>query len=118
MVNICFISYYGLRESLLCASNSLKKTGHEIINFSLMENERNENKDNVYNMLCDTINNNNIKIVLWWYIGLSTINMEHVVKNTNVKHIFYNWDDPNGWIDRDIAGKANILIVFLHVVTG
>ena len=56
MVNICFISYYGLRESLLCASNSLSKLGHEVINFSLMENERNDNKDKVYDMLISTTN--------------------------------------------------------------
>ena len=33
MVKICFITYYGLRESLLNASNSLAKLGYEIINF-------------------------------------------------------------------------------------
>jgi Glycosyl transferases group 1 len=106
MVKICFISYYGLRESLLCASNSLEKLGYEITNFSLMEHERNENKDKAYDMLIETINTNKIDVVLWWYIGLETDKFRYIVENTNIKHMFYNWDDPNGWIERDIMGKA------------
>jgi Glycosyl transferases group 1 len=106
MVKICLISYYGIRESLLCASNSLKKYEHNVINFSLMENERNENKDTVYDMLIETVKNNNIDVILWWYISLSTDKMKYIIENINTKNIFFSWDDPNGWDDRDMYGKA------------
>jgi len=110
MVNICFITYYGIREQLQCVSDSLTKTGHKMFNFSLMENENNENREIVYDMLIDTIKKNFIDVVLWWYMGSPVDKMRYVVNSVkDVKHMMYNWDDPNGWKSRCMASKAELL---------
>jgi hypothetical protein len=114
MVNILFITYYGIRDQLKFVSDSLIKLNNCMYNFSLMEiendNIRNKGKEYMpYDLLIESININQIDVVLWWYIGTPYKKMEYVIQKTgNIKHIMYNWDDPNGWEDRELDKKAKL----------
>ena len=114
MVNILFITYYGIRDQLKFASDALINQNNNMVNFSLMELE-NENKRShgkefmPYDLLIESIKINTIDLVLWWYIGTPYSKINYVVQRTpKVKHMLYNWDDPNGWEDRELAKKSKL----------
>lgn len=102
------VTYYGIRESLLSAANGLEKQGHKVINFSLMYHQR-EFPDTYKEIMIEFIKSENIEVILWWYINIPTIDFEYIVKETNIKNIFFNWDEPSGWICRDLGGKAKFM---------
>jgi len=109
MIKFCIVSYYGSIESIEQAENAIKKIDDniELYNFPLFKYmfDEKEKIDNYLELLIDYIKDNNIKIVLWWFIGLSVDEFIKVKNATNVKYIFYNWDEPYNWGISQIQDK-------------
>lgn len=99
-MKLLITSYYGLRESLLSAANSLMKNGIIVIDFGLLKLYKSmeiidENKKFEFN---NFIKKENPDIILWWYINIPVEDMRYIVEsNTDVKHFYFNWDDPHNW---------------------
>ena len=99
--NICIISYYGPKDQIKLASDSLKNTGLNTYDFPLYKymNDANDKKDNYFELLIDFIKKNNIKYLLWWYINIP-LDKFYILKDiTGVKYLFFNWDEPFNWND-------------------
>ena len=105
MTRICISSYYGLRESLYLAAEELKNLGHEIFNFSLLEEKT---KPDYVIKYINYIQTNKIDIVLWWHININIEDLHKIILDTKpeTKHIFYNWDDPYSWSFPETAKKV------------
>jgi len=106
-MKICIISYYGLRDSLLCAAQSLEKLGHTVIDYPLLY-EKNTFPDyiNNYKKFIDYASPN---LILWWFIGIDTTHFIDMVKISKVKQFYFNWDDPFNWESCDLENKSKYL---------
>lgn len=108
MARICMTSYYGLREALDNAAKSLRDLGNYVIDYPLYKKMYDIN-DKIPNYIEDFIKyikDNNIEYVLWWFINIDTNDMAFIKNNTNVKFIFFNWDEPFNWELCDLQNKA------------
>lgn len=112
-MKVLFTSYYGLKESLLCAATSLIRSGVSVSDFPLFKYHQDENdrREDYITLFVNFIKDDKPDIILWWYIGLPTKDMLKVKNNIDpkIKHIFFNWDEPLNWISCDIENKASIL---------
>lgn len=105
-MNILITSYYGLRESLELASNSLSDKGFVIFDYPLLQ-KYNELKERTCEDMTTVIKDNNINYVLWWFYTIPTdIFAKIAEKNKNVKNILFNWDEPFNWEMNDNKNKA------------
>lgn len=106
--NICMISYYGLRDSLLCAAKSLEDMGYNVFDFPLFKYiyDIHDKIDNYIFLLKQFIIDNNIEIVLWWFVNISTDEFIDIKKSTGVKYILFNWDEPYNWELCDLKNKS------------
>ena len=102
MVKLLITSYYGLRESLQSATNSLIKYGIIVVDFGLLKLYKSteisdENKKLEFN---NFIKKEQPDIILWWYINIPVEHMKYIVEdedNSHIKHFYFNWDDPHNW---------------------
>lgn len=104
MVKILITSYYDLKDSLLSAANSLKNKEHDVTYYPLLQN-----KDTIgyIDDIDKNIKDNKIDIILWWYIGIPSTDVKEIIsKNTNVKNIYFNWDDPYNWDTNNLVNKV------------
>lgn len=108
MTKICIISYYGLVESLKSAADALTKCGHEIYDFPLFRfaYDRYDKVDNYVELMTKYIQDNNVEVVLWWFINIDTDKFAKIKADTNVKYIFFNWDEPFNWRLYDLENKS------------
>lgn len=114
MSNICFVSYYELKEALLEAANSLKKIGYKIFDFPMFKyvHDINDKRSDYSDYFISYLIENKINIVLWWFIDIDTDKFKIIKDKTsiecpNIKYILFNWDDPFNWDNCDLAGKAS-----------
>ena len=91
-MNLLLIGYCHLADGFLYASNSLNKRNYNIFFFPFW-NYKLDNKEDleIINDFKSIIENNNIKICLWWN---NSIGYEIFIKmyNKNLINILYNWD--------------------------
>lgn len=109
-MKILITSYYEIKDSLLYAANSLIKLGYNVSNYPLFRYYMDENDklDNYVDHFIDYIKEFNPDILLWWYIGIPSSDMEVIVNNSKCRHIFFNWDEPQNWGQCDIKNKAKL----------
>lgn len=99
--NLCLVSYYGAIEPIKSAENSLSKVGFNVFDFPLFKymNDVNDKVDDYFDMFTQFIKENNIKYVLWWYINIPLEQFYVLKDKTDVKYLFFNWDEPFNWDD-------------------
>ena len=108
MNNICIISYYGLRDALQCAASSLQDIGYVVSDFSLFKYmyDIHDKNINYQQMLIQHITENNINVVLWWFINIDTDEFINIKTVTGVKYVLFNWDEPFNWNHCDLVSKS------------
>lgn len=110
---ICTVSYYGLKNPIDLATDSLEKLGYNVIDFPFIRYSRDihDAKENYLELFIDFINHNNVDVILWWCFDISTSNFEYLISkiNQNIKQIYFNWDEPFNWVCCDIEHKAKYL---------
>lgn len=104
-MNIGIVSYYGSREPISIAETCLKKYFKNVFNFPMMYHYR--NNDNCVELCKQFIKDNEINILLWWYITIPTNIFKEIKDITNVKYTYFNWDEPYNWTDADMINKAS-----------
>lgn len=98
-MRLVIVSYYDLRESLLCASIELQKLGYQVTNYPLLEKKSNNTNDYVQDMI-HSLSIINPQFILWWFIGIPFKDLKIICDNfVNAKHLLFNWDDPYVWSD-------------------
>lgn len=108
-MKIIITCYYGLADGILCAVNSLKKMGVEVIEYPLFKHYADafDKMDDYVDHFNIFIKDNDPQVILWWYFSIPTSDMEKIINNNKlVKHIMFNWDEPFNWIHNDIQNKA------------
>lgn len=106
--NLSIISYYGPVETILLAQTALEnKLNRKIYNFPLFKymHDKCDKVNNYEELLINFIKDNNITHLLWWFINIDTEKFINIKKETNVKYLFFNWDEPYNWLDCDIQNK-------------
>jgi hypothetical protein len=109
MKSVCLVSYYGLKETLLLASNALQTKNIKIYDFPLFK-YMHDSTDKVINyveLFVNYIKDNNIEIVLWWFINIPTFEFIEIKKISGTKYAFFNWDEPYNWKCCDIINKMS-----------
>lgn len=48
-------------------------------------------------------------IILWWHISIPSKAFERIIKSSNTKNIYYNWDDPFNYDLTDMSNKAKYI---------
>ncbi|QKF94561.1 hypothetical protein QKU48_gp1103 [Fadolivirus algeromassiliense] len=105
-MKLLITSYYGLRESLLSAANSLRKLGITVIDFHLFELYKSADNDKL-SRFDSFIKKESPHIILWWYIGIPINDMKHIVENNlDIKHVYFNWDDPYNWNVHNLSERC------------
>lgn len=111
MVKLCIITYYDLTEALAEAAISLNKLSYDIYQIPLHkyihDPDINVRMENYVDYSVNYIKNNQIDIVLWWFINIPTDDFKLIKDNTNVKYIYFNWDEPFNWFHSDVCGKSS-----------
>jgi hypothetical protein len=98
-MKLLLITYYGERDSLLYAANSLRKIGYDVINYPLFQySEDTHSKLDNYLQHFDTfINDENPSVILWWYLP-NVDCLKHIYNlHKDRLHTMFNWDDPFVW---------------------
>ena len=119
-IRILWITYYGLRESLLEASLAFEHECGipvETTDYPLLEKiETEESHRAVASDLTTVISDRVPDIILWWSVQLKPYYLNRVVRSfPGITHIFFNWDDPYVWEVplSAIAAKASAFDVVL-----
>lgn len=108
---ICVITYYGFKESLLSAANALRDQGHYVTEFPLFRymHDQHDKVENYLEMLIDFVKQEEIDLILWWFINISPEEFAEVKEKTRVEYALFNWDDPYNWSECRLAEKSQYL---------
>lgn len=106
-MKICIISYYGPIETIGLAKSFLEKENNEVFDFPLFKymHDKNDKISDYSESLINFIKNNHIEFILWWFINIPTDEFIKIKNETNVKYLFFNWDEPYNWSHCDIVPK-------------
>ena len=102
MSKLLIVSYFNLRESLLCAANRLQDKGYIISHYPLLEKKM-VMPDTWPSDFAQIVSEERPDVILWWYIGVpyeqlaSAISSANSLFATKIMHLLYNWDDPYVW---------------------
>lgn len=107
-MKLCIISYYGFIETFKYAKEALENNNIEVLTFPLYKyiHDINDRKNNYLDLLKEYILDNNIDYVLWWFINIPTDEFIWIKHETNVKYLFFNWDEPFNWKYDDLYTKS------------
>src|SRR5436190_24234744 len=97
MKNILIIGFYELKEYLTSVVYNLEFYNYTVFSYPLFRYayDQYDKIENFDKNLSDYIKNNNIEIVLWWFIDVSPSVFELVKKNNpQVYFIMNNSSDP------------------------
>ena len=106
-MKLLLVTYYGEKDSLIHAANSLRKINYEVISYPLFQYSMDQYSkiDNYIDHFDEFINENNPNIILWWYLPSPECIKFIYDTHINRLHIMFNWDDPFVW---DILANSNI----------
>jgi hypothetical protein len=110
-MKIILTVYYHLIESLLLASNYLKKCDSriEVVPYPIFQKavDIHCKLDNWVDDFVEFVDRENGDVIFWWYATIPTEDMKTIHKKcANVKHMFFNWDEPFNWKPNDLENKA------------
>jgi hypothetical protein len=107
MNKLCVVSYYGPIDTIGLAEKMLENSNTTIFDFPLFKymHDTYEKIDNYVDVFIKFIQDNDINIVLWWFINIPTSQFAYIKEISNVKYLFFNWDDPYNWPHCDIINK-------------
>jgi hypothetical protein len=107
MVKLCLVSYYGPVETIELAENALRDQDIDVYDFPLYRYSHDANdKDEKYlDVFIKFIVDNEIDIVLWWFINIPTDRFKYIKEQTRTIYMFFNWDEPHNWSYCDIEKK-------------
>ncbi|CAH6421084.1 Hypothetical protein KVN_LOCUS127 [uncultured virus] len=109
-MKILITSYYGPNDSLYYAEKALEKKNFEVVDYPLFKFYM-DKYDKLVNYI-DHFTNFIIKekpdIILWWYVGIPSEHMVLIKNKFEIKHIFFNWDEPYSWNNEDMKYKVKI----------
>jgi len=109
-MKLLITSYYGLRESLLSAANSLRKNGINVIDFPLLKTYRSSEIIDKKGELDIFIKREKPDIILWWYINIPSEDIKYIVENNaHIRNFYFNWDDPHNWNPSKIYEKCKYM---------
>lgn len=97
-MKVLFIGYYELKEHLKHIKKNFIKYNYEVINYPLFQYayDSNDKLENYEEHLINFIEDNNIDIILWWFLDVPIKVFKAVKKNhPNIYYILFNTDDPN-----------------------
>ncbi len=119
MKKILIISYYGLREALDSAANSLKNYHYEIDTYPLFQYayDINDKVKNYNEHFDEYVKKSNPDIILWWFINVPTETINYITSRHNAFNILYCWDDPFVWTDPHSLIKEKSKFFDLAAVT-
>lgn len=103
MKKILLISYYGLKDSLLCASQSLEKLGYTIDTYPLFQYayDTHDKKENYKEHFNAYIQDTSPDIILWWFMYVPSDVIQYITTNNQMCYsILFCWDDPFVWTDK------------------
>lgn len=117
MSKLLIVSYFNLRESLLCAANALQDTGYQISHYPLLEKKL--LLPEIWpSDFAQIVSKENPHIILWWYIGVPYEQLAKAISSIKKSiepgsspiHILYNWDDPYVWTQssNEMSLKASL----------
>jgi hypothetical protein len=122
-MKLLIVSYYGLKDSLASAADSLQKLGFQVETYPLFRFvfDRHDKLENYVDHFDAFIKEYNPEIVLWWFVQVPTSLIAQIRDRHRQRvHILYCWDDPYVWSDRstDIAQKAKLFDIALITCEG
>src|SRR5687768_16464138 len=97
MKTILLISYYGFKDSLNSAKESLEKFGYKLETYPLFKYayDMNDKLPDYVEHFENYINEINPDIFLWWFIGIPAENISYIRdKFPKIYSIMFSWDDP------------------------
>lgn len=114
-VKIAIISFYELKEFLLCVKKCFEQYCFEVINYPLFmyAYDKHDKIDNYAEHMNKFIANNGVNIVLWWFLDVP-VSVFNTIKcnNKDVIFVMYNSDDPVN-LTSELFEKAKIFDVIL-----
>ena len=94
---ILFLTFYGMIEDIADAGMALRKLGHVVHNFSLLESLRNSNRNEWLDICKQYIESRQINILVWWCLP----EIDEIARlRSQIPHllfVFYPWDDIYAW---------------------
>jgi hypothetical protein len=90
---IILVTYYGIYEQFIYIKESLELV-YEVINFPYRHYIDNFDEGTLKTKMKELLDLKP-KYVLWWILDIKTNNLREIHNyNHNVKHIYFNWDEP------------------------
>ena len=112
MKKILFVSYYGFKDSLECARESLSKLGYVLDTYPLFRYayDTYDKKEDYKEHFNNYVKSFSPDIILWWFFYVPTDIIRYIsTNNQQCFSIIFNWDDPFVWTEEkinDIPGKC------------
>lgn len=112
-VHILIVTWWGLKDSLRGVARSLKERGHSVTEYPLSRFQS-TNSDlytphwlwhfNEVLEACDP------DVVLWWHLSIPVepLRLLCLYLHAHRLHVFYNWDDPFAWSDKDLDLQSKV----------
>ncbi len=112
MLRILIMSYYELKESLLAATDQLKKFGYFVDNFPLYQYSKDvhDKKANFLEMCLTKVDDFKPDIILYWYFGVEPKFFSAVkAHKKDVFTILFDWDAPYSLQQADYKEKCKFI---------
>lgn len=118
-MKIFLVTYYGIKDALKSASESLERYGHSVSSFPLFQYayDEKDRRENYAQMFIDEVEKEDPDVILWWFFQIPTKVLYTMYESTNTKlHALFCWDDPFVWKDQAIemdkkAGMFDLVFV-------
>ena len=109
MPRICVVSYYGVIEFMQSVHESLTSAGMTVFDFPMFRyyQDHHDKREDYADYFIRYLNENQIEYVLWWFVGIPTVEFKRIKLETGCRYFLFNWDEPNNWNDVDMVGKMS-----------
>lgn len=115
MKNIVIISFYELKDYLLDVKEKFEQHKFNVFNYPLYKYayDKHDKIDYYDKHMNEYIKNNDVHIILWWFLDVP-LDIFNCVKNNNSEKLFvmYNSDDPNNFND-ELLEKSKIFDIIV-----
>jgi hypothetical protein len=108
--SLILVTYYGIYEQFIYVESIFRKLGYEVHDFPYNKYLSEKGKEQTLDTLLQMIDDIKPNYLLWWILNIDANDLYTVVsRNKNIKHLYFNWDEPYNWKHCDLRNKAKYL---------
>ena len=108
-MKILIVSYYELKDALLCVAEALRQIGYTVTNYPLfqMAYDVHSRRPDYAEHFAQFVTHEMPEVMFWWFTNVSASIIQFLRETCfqvrpNMFWLWFNWDDPWMWFDAEL----------------